>query len=117
MVAAATAEPEITTLTAVFSTPAAWSTRGWRASLGHAGNMLEHTFGGARPAPSASMPLQVPAGQAAADEGPAGLELGDWLALGIGARGTWVALTAVSGRVTHGCRMLTLKRGIGVRPR
>jgi hypothetical protein len=116
MVAAAT-EPEITTLIAVFSIPAAWSTRGWRASLGHVGNMLEQTFGGARPAPSASMPLQVPAGQAAADEGPAGLELGDWLALGIGARGTWVALTAVSGRVTRGCRMFALKRGIGVRPR
>lgn len=43
MVAAATAEPEITALIAVFSIPAACSARGWRASLGHVRNMLGRT--------------------------------------------------------------------------
>lgn len=59
MVAAATAEPEITALIAVFNIPAACSlVAGARSSVTF-GNMLELTLEGTRPAPLAPMPLQV----------------------------------------------------------
>jgi hypothetical protein len=74
MVAAATAEPEITALIAVFSIQIHVPlVAGARASVMF-GNMLELTLEGARPGPLAPMPLQVPPGQAAADEEPVGLE-------------------------------------------